>query len=148
MKGLSGGPHQAAERLQSLRIPYPSTDKQNQLQSSLAPVGLHYKLSIKATKFIADNTEHIDNKLLSKTITSVIARMFPAKVERITDCYTKLNQLSSGSKRLIENNLLNTRLFHAYYKLSLKDGIGNLVVPNNITTLEAYICFLEAHLCR
>ncbi|ESU37330.1 Hypothetical protein DHA2_152004 [Giardia duodenalis] len=148
LKGPNGEPHQTTEKLQSSHIPYPSTDGQNQLQGHSALVGVHYRPSAKATKFVADNTEHIDNRLLSRTITSVIARMFPAKADRITDCYTKLSKLSSGSKKLVENNLLNKRLFHAYYKLSLKDGVGNLIVPNNVTTLEAYISFLEAHLCR
>lgn len=148
LKSSDDSSHQSAEERWSLHIPRPNADKPGRSRANSTMASSLYKSHSKPTKPVTDNTEVVNSKPLSKIITAAVTRMFPSKSDEIMNCYAKLSRASNGSGGPPADNPLNKRLFDAYYTLSLRNGIGNLVIPNKVTTLEAYVSFIEGYLSR
>lgn len=146
LQGTDSSSHPAGEKRQLLYVRGHGANSHTQVRDNLTLVINSCKASEKAAALTADNSVAINNAPSSETIAVAVARILPAKADEIIDYYTRLSRAPSDSRVLTEDNTLNKRLFNAYYKLSLKNNIGNLVVPSKVTTLEAYVNFMEAHL--
>lgn len=148
LQGTAGNSHVVDEKHQLLHIRGPGVGIHPQERDNLSLVINLRKSSEKAAGLTTNNSIIMQDKLSLDNIVAIVTRMFPEKASKVIDCYTKLNKAPNDSGILLENGTLNKRLFNAYYKLSLNNNTNNLVVPNKVTTLNAYVSFMEAHLSQ